>query len=234
VDGIWNREYAVIFYSEVPLLHCDNFGPKWTSRSGTLHLTDFIRPTSHVQVEFAAGINCRGGSIFVSKTATVVVALVIIMLIPTASKAQLIQSGNVYAGVAYSSSVDVINRGSYRGWDGGVEVKPFIRTPYLGFILDFSGIYRSGVQQYNAILGARVSKNYGKWRVFAHAGGGIAQLTTFNEAFNPILEDGGGGVDRRLPFKRFAWRLQGDYVHSHLLHANQNDFRVSTGLVWRF
>jgi hypothetical protein len=187
-----------------------------------------------IQVEFAAGINCQGGFIFVSKTAAVVLGFLSLTLLTTASKAQLIQSGNVYAGVAYANSVDVINRLSFRGWDGGVEVKPFISHPHLGFILDLSGVYRTGVEQYNAVLGARLSKNYGKWRVFAHAGVGIQQTVTSGEAFNPFLEDGGGGVDRRLPFKRFAWRLQGDYVHSHLLHANQSDIRISTGLVWRF
>jgi hypothetical protein len=170
----------------------------------------------------------------VSKTAAVVLAFLSLTLFTTASKAQLIQSGNVYAGVAYANSVDVINRLSFRGWDGGVEAKPFISKPSLGFILDLSGIYRTNVEQYNAILGARLSRNYGKWRVFGHVGAGIQQTVTSGEAFNPLIEDGGGGVDRRLPFKRFAWRLQGDYVHSHLLHAQQNDFRISTGLVWRF
>jgi hypothetical protein len=170
----------------------------------------------------------------VSKTAAVVLAFLSLILFATASNAQIIQSGNIYAGVAYANSVDVINRLSFRGWDGGVEVKPFASRPYLGFIFDASGIYRSGVQQYNGVLGARISKNYGKWRVFLHVGGGLQQMTTGGEAFNAVIEDGGGGVDRRLPFKKFAWRLQGDYVHSHMLDAVQNDFRISTGLVWRF
>jgi hypothetical protein len=170
----------------------------------------------------------------VSKTAAVVLAFLILMLLATASNAQIIQSGNIYAGVAYANSVDVINRLSFRGWDGGVEVKTFASHPYLGFFFDGSGIYRSGVQQYNGVLGVRVSKNFGKWRLFLHAGGGIQQLNTTGEAFNAVIEDGGGGVDRRLPFKKFAWRLQGDYVHSHMLDATQNDVRVSTGLVWRF
>lgn len=169
-----------------------------------------------------------------SKTATVVLAFFGVMLLATRSHAQIIQSGNVYAGVAYANSVDVINRLSFRGWDGGVEIKPFARYPHLGFVLDLSGIYRSGVEQYNAVLGPQISSNYGKWRLFAHAAGGIQQTVTGGEAFNPVIEDIGGGVDRRIPFKKFAWRVQVDGVHSHLLHANQYDIRVSTGLVWRF
>ena len=169
-----------------------------------------------------------------SKTAAVVLALLSIVLFPTASKAQLIQSGNIYAGVAYADSVDVINRLTFRGFDGSIEVKPFLRFSYLGFVLDGSGIYRPGIQQYNVVLGPRVSKNYGKWRVFAHATAGIQFTTTGGESFNPVIVDVGAGADRRIPFKRFSWRFQFDVIHSHLLSANQNDVRGSTGLVWRF
>jgi hypothetical protein len=171
----------------------------------------------------------------VSKTAAVVLAFLGVMLFATPSKAQWIQSGNIYAGVAYADSDDVIPpKLSFRGFDGSAEVKPFIRYPFLGFILDGSGVYRTGVVQYNAVIGPRVSKNYGKWRLFAHITAGMQFTTTSGEGFNPVIEDAGGGADRRLPFKRFAWRFQGDYIHSHLLHTNQNDFRISTGLVWRF
>ena len=60
-----------------------------------------------------------------SKTAAVVLAFLSLTLFPTASKAQLIQSGNIYAGVAYADSVDVVNRLTFRGWDGSVEVMPY-------------------------------------------------------------------------------------------------------------
>jgi hypothetical protein len=170
----------------------------------------------------------------VSKTAAVVLAFLSLTLFPTASKAQLIQSGNVYAGVAYADSVDVVNRLTFRGWDASAEVMPFRRFSYVGIMLDGSGIYRTGVQQYNIVLGPRVSKSYGKWRLFAHVAGGIQQTSSGGETFHPVIVDAGGGADRKLPFKNFSWRLQFDYVHSHLLSANQNDFRGSTGLVWRF
>jgi hypothetical protein len=170
----------------------------------------------------------------VSKTAAVVLALLSLLLLPTVSKAQLIQSGNVYAGVAYADSEDVIDHLTFRGFDGSVEVKPSLRFSYLGFVLDGSGIYRPGVVQYNAVIGPRISKNYGKWRVFAHATAGIQFTTTGGESFSPIIEDVGAGADRRIPFKHFSWRFQLDVVHSHLLDANQYDVRGSTGLVWRF
>jgi len=170
----------------------------------------------------------------VLKTVAVVLAFLSLMLFPTASKAQLLPSGNVYAGVAYADSVDVVNRLTFRGWDASAEALPFHRYAYVGIVLDASGIYRSGVNQYNFVLGPRVSKNFGRWRVFADAMAGIQETRTGGASFHPVIEDFGAGADRKLPFKNFSWRLQFDYVHSHLLSANQNDFRGSTGLVWRF
>jgi hypothetical protein len=179
-------------------------------------------------------------SFIVSKTAAVVLALLSFALFPTASKAQLIQSGNIYAGVAYARSDDVVDRLAFRGFDASVEIKPSLRFSYLGAVLDGSGIFTRGeansgtVSQYNAVLGPRISKNYGKWRLFAHATAGEQFTTTGGENFNTIIEDAGAGADRRIPFKRFSWRFQIDVVHSHLLKANQYDVRGSTGLVWRF
>ncbi len=169
-----------------------------------------------------------------SKTAAVVLALLTFTLFPAVSKAQLIQSGNVYAGVAYADSVDVVNRLTFRGFDGSVEVKPSLRFSYLGVVLDGSGLYRTNVVQYNLVLGPRISKNYGKWRLFVHATGGVQLTTTGGEKFSPVIADVGAGADHKIPFKNFSWRFQIDVIHSHLLSANQNDVRGSTGLVWRF
>ncbi len=166
---------------------------------------------------------------------TAAVSLFVVSIIfPTVAKAQLLPGGNVYGGVAYADSVDVINRYTFRGWNASGEDLAFHHIPYLGIVLDASGIYRKGVNQYNLVLGPRISHNFGKWRVFADAQGGIQQTSSSGTIFRPVIEDIGGGVDRKLPFKHFSWRLQFDYVHSHLLSANQNDFRGSTGLVWRF
>ena len=169
-----------------------------------------------------------------SKTVAVVLALLSFTLLPTPSQAQLIPSGNVYAGVAYADSVDVVNRLTFRGWDGSVEAFPLHRITYLGIVLDGSGLYRTGVQQYNIVIGPRVSMNFGNWHPFVHAMGGIQKTNSSGTTFQPAAVDLGGGVDRKLPFRNFSWRLQFDYVHTHLLSANQNEYRGSTGIVWRF
>jgi hypothetical protein len=173
----------------------------------------------------------------VSKTAAVVLGFLSLTLFATTSRAQLIPSGNVYVGVSESDSVDVVNRYTFRGWNASAEALPFPRFSFLGAVIDGSGFYRKGVQQYDLFFGPRISHTYGKWRPFVQVMGGVQRNTSNGSTHYPIAEDFGGGVDRKFHFlflKNFSWRLQFDYVHTHLLSANQNDFRGSTGLVWRF
>jgi hypothetical protein len=173
----------------------------------------------------------------VSKTAAAVLAFLSLVLFATSSRAQLLPSGNVYVGVAYGDSVDVINRYTFRGWNASFEDIPFARYSHLGIVLDGSGFYRQGVQQYQVLIGPRLAFNYGKWRPFVHVMAGAQRTTSDGVTHFPIAEDVGGGVDRKFQFlfmKHFAWRLQFDYMHTHLLSATQNDIRGSTGLVWRF
>ncbi len=169
-----------------------------------------------------------------SKLAAVVLAFLSLVLFATPSKAQLLPSGNVYVGGAYASSVDVINRYTFRGWNASVEDLPFSRLTYLGLVLDGSGFYRQGIQQYNLLFGPRLSMNYGKLRPFVHIMAGAQRSTSDGFSHIPLALDAGGGVDYKLPFKHFSWRLQFDYTRTHLLSATQNDYRGSTGIVWRF
>lgn len=175
-----------------------------------------------------------------SKTAASMLAWVgcILFSIPMAAQFNgLLPNGNVYAGVAYGQLTDVINKQSYRGFEGSVEALPFTRFPRFGVVLDGSGYYRSGtiaVTQYLFLGGPRISFHYGKWRPFVHAMAGIRHVNSDGFIYNPIAIDVGGGADYKLPFKNFSWRLQGDYVNSHYASAYQEDYRASTGIVWRF
>jgi hypothetical protein len=170
----------------------------------------------------------------VLKIAAAVLAFFCLALSSTRVSAQILPRGNVYAGVSYGAFTDVINRQSYRGWNGSGEWLPFGRLPHIGFVLDASGYYRTGVVTYNGLFGPRYSFTYGKWRPFAHAMAGIQHIRSFGDIYNPIAIDVGGGADYKLFFKNFSWRIQGDYMRTHYLSAHQSDFRASTGLVWRF
>lgn len=173
------------------------------------------------------------------KIAAAVLVLVALTLFSIPMSAQLLPSGNVYAGVSYGqlSNVVKVNQQSYRGWNGSVEAFPIVRFRHLSFVVDASGYYRSNathITQYNFLGGPRLSTNLGKWRPFVHAMAGIRRINSGGFISDPLGIDIGGGTDYKLFFKNFSWRVQGDYLRSHYQSANQNDYRASTGLVWRF
>jgi hypothetical protein len=150
------------------------------------------------------------------------------------SAAQLLPNGNVYVGGSHAYSDIVVNKYDFWGWNASAEAFPLSRFGFLGIVLDASGFYRPGITQYNFLLGPRLSKSYGKWRPFVHAMGGLQRVTSDGNTYNPVAIDFGGGVDRKLPFKNFSWRLQADYVNTRYLSARETEIRGSMGIVWRF
>ena len=169
-----------------------------------------------------------------SKTAALVLAFVCLMLCALPMSAQLIPHGNAYVGVSYSSSVYVTTRDSFRGWNGSLEFIPFSRFSFVGLVVDVSGAYRPGISQYNFVAGPRFAANFGKFRPFVQGFAGIKRVAVNGTTYQPLAVDVGGGLDYKLPFRNFSWRVQGDYVHTRYLSAEQNDVRGSTGIVWRF
>jgi hypothetical protein len=170
----------------------------------------------------------------VSKTARAVLAGVGLTLFSLPMSAQLIPHGNLYGGVSYGQFTEVVNKQSYRGWNGSAEAIPFPRLSHIGVVFDASGFYRTGVTQYNFLGGLRLSTTFGKWRPFVHGMGGIQRVNSSGILYNPPALDVGGGADYKLFFKNFSWRMQGDYMRTHYASANQTDYRASTGIVWRF
>jgi hypothetical protein len=173
----------------------------------------------------------------VSRTVAAVLAIAGLILFAIPMSAQLgglLPSGNVYVGGSYGQLVSVVNQQSYRGWNGSLEDLPFSRYPHLGVVIDGSGFYRQNTTQYNAVGGVRLSTNLGRWRPFVDAMAGIRHLDSSGFVYNPFVIDFGGGADYKLGLKNFSWRLQADYMHSHYASNSQNDYRASTGIVWRF
>ena len=169
-----------------------------------------------------------------SKLAAALLAFVGLALFSIPMSAQLIPHGNVYAGASYGQFTNVVNKQSYRGWNGSAEAIPFARFPHIGFVIDASGFYRTGITEYNFLGGPRLSATFGKWRPFVHVMGGVQRLHSADNVYRPTALDIGGGVDYKLFLKNFSWRVQGDYMHTHYSSADQTDYRASTGIVWRF
>jgi hypothetical protein len=174
---------------------------------------------------------------FVSKTAVIVLAFIGLPLFSVPMSAQfsaLLPNGNVYVGASYAQLTNIVNTQSYKGVDASFEALPFTRHPHLGLVIDASAYFRKGVTQYNALGGPRISTDYGKWRPFFQAMAGARYLNSSGFIYTPIEIDVGGGADYKLWFKNFSWRFQGDYMHTHYASHTQNDYRASTGIVWRF
>ena len=132
----------------------------------------------------------------------------------------------------------------YAGWSNlnGWNVEPtFNLTTSWSIVADASGQYGSQLTLYNFMAGPQYSWRREKSKFFIHGLFGKAQ-NTFN--LKTATRDGfesvgrafaiGGGYDLVLT-PRFTLRaVQADYVNTHTFGVNQNDIRVSTGLVFHF
>jgi len=117
------------------------------------------------------------------------------------------------------------------GWNGAAN---FYFTNWLGGTADFSGVYKSGSNLYTYTFGPVVTTHRGSLAPFAHALFGGAH------AGNSIVGDSGmammfgGGLD--VGKKRFAVRaVQFDWMVLRFAGvSDKNNFRVNTGLMYRF
>ena len=90
--------------------------------------------------------------------------------------------------------------------------------------------------------GRQLSIRHDNVTVFAHAlfgGAHIREKLVINNSTSDSISSTnfaflvGGGVDIALSH-RFAVRIQPDYLKTEILGRKQNNFRASTGLVFRF
>jgi hypothetical protein len=166
--------------------------------------------------------------------------------------AQIPTAGNVFVGYSFqntsASALNLISgRANLQGWEASLEGK---LVPFLGIVADFSGHYGSegfneltpngplsvsvSAHEEEVLFGPRVSISVGKFRPFAEGEVGIGHVNTngfgSDTSFATAL---GGGLDYRI-IRPIAWRVQGDYVYTRFFSTSQSDFRLSTGIVFRF
>lgn len=179
--------------------------------------------------------------------------LALILMFTGFAAAQVPTSGNVFVGYSYqnadASGLDLsgLSRLNMQGWEASLEGKVF---PHIGIVADFSGHYGSEgfteltpngavavnvtAHEEDVLFGPRVSFSIGKLRPFAEIEGGIGHTNT--NAFGSDTSWAwaiGGGVDYRI-VRPVALRLEGDYVSTGFFSQTQENFRISTGIVFRF
>jgi hypothetical protein len=196
----------------------------------------------------------------VRKTCAIGAAVLLFTII---APAQIPTGGNVFLGYSYSQGeaftsnrngvlVPPLAGAGMQGWDASAEGK-FL--PWIGAVVDFDWHYGGhdfnpcgsvpcgrktfhlNASRHTVLFGPRASMSVGRYTPFAEfllgfahqtdSGGGISNAdTTFATAI-------GGGLDYKL-IKGVAWRVQGDSIHTSFFGHGENDFRISTGIVFRF
>lgn len=142
---------------------------------------------------------------------------------------------------------------SLNGWNGSLEYKP---VRWLGALADFGGSYgteqitlgceaiitcprppfNASAHVHSVLFGPRVSVSIAKATPFVHGLVGIAHTTlTGSSNFSDTARSWaiGGGLDYRLR-KGIAWRVQADDLNTGFFGKTQNNFRLSTGVVFHF
>jgi hypothetical protein len=87
------------------------------------------------------------------------------------------------------------------------------------------------------MAGVQTQTTRGRFTPFARALYGVAFLQACPrpvcESRAAWTQDYGGGIQVRVTEKRFGWRVEGDFLQTHLFGRAQNDFRLSTGpVIW--
>ncbi len=190
-------------------------------------------------------------------------AIAIVSLVSCVANAQVPTSGNVFFGYSYLNTtpltfVGITSRQGLNGWEGSVEGKVF---RYVGVVADFSGNYgsqtlpiavgtcaigvvcspiRTNTHIQNFLFGPRVSANFGKVRPFGEFLVGAGHADATSPGPDSIVSNDttfalavGGGLDYKI-IRPIAARFQADYIQTHLFGTNQNNIRLSTGIVLRF
>ena len=176
----------------------------------------------------------------------------IIFLLAVAASAQVPTSGNIFFGYSYyHTNLSGIDSANTNGFEGSLEGKVF---PFLGIVADFDGHYGSqnfpaacpvglpncnasfnvNVAEHNVLFGPRVSASVGRFRPFAEAMFGVGHVNAGDFGSDTSFATAvGGGLDYRV-LRILAWRFEGDYVRTSFFHTDQNNLRLSTGIVFRF
>ena len=124
---------------------------------------------------------------------------------------------------------------SLNGWEASAQYR---FRDWIGGVADIDGHYGSfrggaGVSTYTYLFGPQICLP-GRFSPFGHLLLGGAHLSaggTGNSSFSMAL---GGGLDYSLKDK-LSWRVgQVDYLLTQFGGGSQNNFRFSTGIVYRF
>ena len=166
----------------------------------------------------------------------------VVMAASSLSLGQVAPRWEVFGGYSYrnidSTTLGFASRSNLNGFDAEGT---FNITPRWGATVDVGGQYGSQLTLYNFLIGPQYSLRRDKSKFFVHGLFGKAQntvniSTATRNGFESVGRTlgAGGGYDIDLT-PRFTLRaVQADYLRTQTFGTNQNDLRVSAGLVFHF
>lgn len=156
-----------------------------------------------------------------------------------------VPKGEIFGGYQYTriNPGNGVSGDNFNGWEGAAQ---YNWNHYFGVKADFSGAYKSvlgvSLRQHTYLFGPVLSARSDKTTLFAHAlfGGARASVDSGSTGFFGNSSESafamalGGGLDYNLN-RNFAVRVgQFDYLPTRFGGETQNNFRYSTGIVFRF
>lgn len=177
------------------------------------------------------------------KNLSICALAVLALCSPASAQKSLVPAIEVFGGYSHlslsSSGLGLGNWTQMNGWDVAVTLPHIYKG--LGITADASGDYSTDLEQYNYFVGPQYKWEFSRFRFIAHGLYGRAQ-TRLREPGSTFVEPSsrqraiafGGEVD--IPISdRFSVRaVQADYITASAFGSNQNELRISTGLIFRF
>jgi hypothetical protein len=156
----------------------------------------------------------------------------LVLLVSLGARAQDSDSNKVslFAGYSYLR-FDNSPSFNQNGWELSGEYKVM---PWVGAVADFSGDYGSHTNTYYYLFGPQVSYPARVSPFFHVLFGGAHVSVPANISDSSFAVAVGGGIDAKIAGP-IHWRVfQGDWIHSSVFGTDQNNARVSTGIVLKF
>jgi len=118
------------------------------------------------------------------------------------------------------------------GWEASLA---YNWNDWLALKADVDGHYCcDGAKVHDFLFGPQVNLGHGSVRPYVHGLVGASHGSQAGFSDTVLAFALGGGLDVKLT-DRISWRLaQADYFGTRYADATQNNFRLSTGLVFRF
>ena len=138
-----------------------------------------------------------------------------------------------------STTLGFADQSNLNGWNGEISLPDLYEG--FGIAADISGHYTREMEEYNFLIGPQYSFKWKGARLYGHALFGKARdrlrqpgSTQFEPSNLSRAIALGGGLDFPLGERLSVRVIQADYLTTSAFGINQNNVRLSTGLIFRF